>query len=281
MATRIERFEYDVKKLLDECITSMSEHSPDTKARKERIGTYSEYILKKQKEYISFVSEKKMEEFIDDNVADEDFKKDMIWLYDNKFSKNKSVGRKLYNSIKMSAPSNRCPYCLHRDVSQVDHFMPKASKPVLSIVGENLVPSCSECNHDKLNEDKKFFSHPYFDDIDNDIFLVCQLVKETDICFDFKIIKPSEWTNDLFERVENQILSSDLLNFYAQHSVVEFNLKRRTLKRLSNLPDDLNELKSFLNDSLLDAETVIGVNSWQAALYRCLLQNCNYINNYL
>lgn len=278
MSVRIERFNYDVKKLLDQCITSMSENNPNSKARKERIATYSEYILEKQKEYIGFAHEQKIEEFIDNNAIDENFKNDMIWLYDNKFSKNKSVGRELYNYIKLSAPYNRCPYCLHRDVSQVDHFMPKTSKPVLSIVGENLVPSCSDCNHDKLDEDKKIFSHPYFDDIDNDIFLVCQLVEENSICFNFTIIKPAEWSSILFERVKNQISSSKLLIFYAQQSVVEFNINKHVFKRLSELDPQHTELKAHLKDKLLGVEEVIGINSWQAAFYRCLLINYNNIN---
>jgi len=271
MNLRIKKPIMNLSEILNVCFTSTSN------PRKQRVMSYASYILQKQEEYLTLASDDNLISF-EDNIFNggtiHNFKDDMIWLYDNKFSKLKGPARSYYDCIKLSARNNKCPYCLHRDVTQVDHYLPKASQPVLAITPENLIPSCTDCNKDKLNEDTEIFAHPYFDEIDLEVYLKCYSVYSNgDIVFIFDIEKPQQWREDLFNRVSNQIKSSNLLEFYGTHAIAEYNMIRYSLIRLSKRSSEEDVLMLHLLDLLHGAESEIGINSWQAGLYRCLIND--------
>lgn len=271
MNLRIDKPTIDLEEIINICFNSA--RNP----RKQRIESYSSYILQKQEEFINLATNNNLQNFLDDNYHGEsvpNFKDDMIWLYDNKLSSLRGPARFYYDRIKLSARNNRCPYCLHRDVTQVDHYLPKTSNPVLAITPENLIPSCSDCNKDKLNEDINLFSHPYFDDVDSAVYLKCHSAYSNgDIVFSFNIERPEEWEEDLFQRVQNQIRSSNLLEFYGTHAISEYNMTKYSLIRLSKNLSEEDLLMQHLEDMLHGAEFEIGINSWQAGLYRCLINN--------
>lgn len=106
-----------------------------------------------------------------DTVTVEITKEDMVSLYNNQFVKNKDPRTKYYEKLLSSSPNHTCPYCAERDVSTLDHFLPKAHYPKLAVSAINLVPSCSFCN--KAKTDSIFHSydnvtlHPYYDDVQN------------------------------------------------------------------------------------------------------------------
>lgn len=43
-----------------------------------------------------------------------------------------------------------CPYCLILPRTTFDHYIPEESYPVYSVLGKNLIPSCTTCNSMKL-----------------------------------------------------------------------------------------------------------------------------------
>ena len=56
-------------------------------------------------------------------------------------------GRATYDLLKLSAKGGFCPLCGQRNVSTLDHYLPKESYPDLSILPINLVRACSDCNY--------------------------------------------------------------------------------------------------------------------------------------
>jgi hypothetical protein len=67
-------------------------------------------------------------------------------LYDDNFARARSTGRPIYDRIMAAAPRSICPLCKLRTVSTLDHFLPKATYPLLAVTPLNLVPCCSDCN---------------------------------------------------------------------------------------------------------------------------------------
>lgn len=127
-------------------------------------------------------------------------KNDFINLYTYYFVK-KTPGRRVYNRIKLIG-NKRCAFCGGiGHVKNLDHFLPKAFYPQLSILPTNLVPTCLDCNLDakgssfSLLEDQQVI-HPYLDD---DCFFDEQWIKAelrvSDYLYlDFHAEPPDHWT---------------------------------------------------------------------------------------
>jgi hypothetical protein len=54
--------------------------------------------------------------------------------------------RELWKAVIDAQPTGVCQYCGINNVSQVDHYLPRASHPEFSIFNRNLVPTCPPCN---------------------------------------------------------------------------------------------------------------------------------------
>lgn len=74
---------------------------------------------------------------------------DLITLYEGKLLKNKSA-RLIYDELLSAAPGHMCEICHVTRASTLDHYLPKAEFPSLSISSLNLIPSCKDCNSSKL-----------------------------------------------------------------------------------------------------------------------------------
>ncbi|MCM5557496.1 HNH endonuclease [Pleomorphomonas sp. JP5] len=95
-------------------------------------------------------------------------KSELMKLYTQYFVQKGKPARELYDLIKVSA-GGKCPLCGGvGSVRTLDHYLPKSTFPLYSVMPANLVPCCRDCNTDKLDgfsesPDKQAL-HPYFDD---------------------------------------------------------------------------------------------------------------------
>ena len=84
--------------------------------------------------------------------------------------------------------------------------------PTLVVSPLNLIAACSNCN--KIKGDSTFNSmseatiHPYFDDIDTDIWLFANILQGDDISSNFFVSKPHSWSELLYSRVKNHLILS-------------------------------------------------------------------------
>lgn len=95
--------------------------------------------------------------------------KNLISVYDKKFSeKNFPAGRKYYNKIR-AASNGKCAICEIGEASSLDHYLPKAQYPLLCVTPANLVPQCQSCNKNKgiffEKKEDQMLLHPYFDNL--------------------------------------------------------------------------------------------------------------------
>ena len=94
-------------------------------------------------------------------------KAELVDLYVTHLSAAKGAARSVYDQIKNAAPNKKCPLCGVGTVAVLDHHLPKARYPDLSVVPANLVPACHFCNDTKkarfqTNAGEQTL-HPYFD----------------------------------------------------------------------------------------------------------------------
>ena len=279
MNKRLERKDFDYSQVFDVAIESYREDTAKYLRQKK------EYCLLQNNEFISRASDQKynlFQESIKEKGEFETFKQKMVNLYKDKFSNKKYKVREYYDEIKLISPNNICPYCLKREVRNLDHFLPKTKYPSLSISDANLIPSCSDCNHDKLNSTKLYINY-YFEEIDDVSYMKCYVdFGNEDINFRFELIKPPTWEDDKFNRLKNQFEDTDLLKFYAEQAKIEYSRKERSFCRCVKNSSSYNErLEIELYDLISDEEEVLGINSLEATLWRGLNESGTELFKYI
>ncbi|MDK6972587.1 HNH endonuclease [Streptococcus constellatus] len=267
MNKRLKRKAFDYSQVFDAAIESYREDTAAyLKSRKKYCLSQNENFIfhAKNQDYNLFREAIKEDEF-------KTFKEKMVKLYSEKFSNKKYSVQKYYDEIKLLSPNNICPYCLKREVRNLDHFLPKTEYPSLSISDANLIPSCSDCNHDKLNSTEIYINY-YFEEIDDAPYMKCYAdFNDGDINFRYELVKPSSWDDDKFNRLKNQFEQTKLLKFYAEQAKIEYSRKEKSFRRSIKDSSSYSErLKFEISDLIADEEETLGINSLEAALWRGL-----------
>lgn len=179
-------------------------------------------------------------------------------------------GRHIYDSIMGLAPNSRCPYCGHRRVRQLDHFLPKSKYPAFSVTPLNLVPSCSDCNKDKLAGDADQLAdlplHPYFDQIDQVSWLTSELLEGPTAVFLFDVDNGCGLPQQDLHRLQRQFEKLSLGELYTTEANDELSAIRLNLRNLFEAEGE-GGVRHYLEDAAHSAEHHQR-NSWRTALYR-------------
>jgi hypothetical protein len=203
------------------------------------------------------------------------------FLVDN--PESNKMGRKVYNSILSNAYFNLCPYCSHREVKTVDHYLPKSKFISFAVTPINLLPCCSDCNKDKLDdynlEPEKMLIHPYFDDISSIDWLECRVNENIlPITFSYEV-SDSITDSVLKSRITNQFELLSLGKLYADNATREFN---KRVKSLINeyRSNPTNKAMDFLNDNY-ESYLFDNKNSWQTKMFKALKESRWFLNDAL
>jgi hypothetical protein len=204
--------------------------------------------------------------------------REMTTLYDRRLARKGSSGRPIYDAI--FAAAKRCPLCGHGTVSTLDHHLPKAHYPALAVAPLNLVPACSDCNKNKIdiiplvNEEETL--HPYFDDVEDDLWLVAEVVETTPVALRFAVRPPDNWDDTMSARVHRHFRMLNLANLYGAQAATETANIREYLSNLFN-DGGAVDVQAHLSE-MADSCASHRVNSWQTATYRALSANGWYCN---
>ncbi|MCL7987066.1 hypothetical protein M8998_03820 [Sphingobacterium sp. lm-10] len=182
-------------------------------------------------------------------------------------------GRIHYDKLLLSAPHNLCPLCAHRDVDTLDHYLPKAKYPRLSIVPINLIPACTVCNKGKLMEypstPEDETLHPYYDDIEKVQWLKMHVLQTNPVSVSFYVDRPTVWSQLLFDRVSRHFESFELKKLYGTQAGRELAGMKKQLAGIYGERSNQIAVKKFLLETARSKSEVY-LNLWQAVLYRDL-----------
>ena len=206
-----------------------------------------------------------------EHVPKDEWKK----LYEGRFVQKGSPGREYYDKLLAIPNHGICPLCAQRVVSTLDHYLPKSIFPTLVVSPLNLVAACKDCNTTKgdilITEMKNATIHPYFDNVDTDIWLHADLIQDSELSFKFYVVHPDSWDELLYLRVKHHFKVYKLNSLYTSHASSEFvSLKRRLL--ILYQKKGITAVKQHLNDAIEDCEYV-SLNSWRVAMFRALYEN--------
>lgn len=205
------------------------------------------------------------EDLIGENVTTKEMEK----IYTDRMAKKTAPGREIYDEIKSLAPHGKCPLCAHRTVSTLDHYLPKTHYPVLAVTPLNLVPACSDCNKTKLTDyptnANEQTLHPYFDNIEDDHWLVAEVQPSIPAAVIFSVVAPSSWGSTLKNRVNLHFNSFGLPGLYAAQAADELLNIRYQLDIIFNV-GGAQAVKSEL-ESRAESCRQHSINSWRTATF--------------
>tara|TARA_R110002072_G_scaffold302796_2_gene488838 strand:- start:640 stop:1485 length:846 start_codon:yes stop_codon:yes gene_type:complete len=202
-------------------------------------------------------------------------REEMEKVYTDRLAKKEGPGRSYYNKVISSTTNNKCPLCGHRVVSTLDHHLPKSKFPVYAISPVNLVPSCYECNISKLNHISKTSQdeplHPYFDNFDDQMWLLAKVVETKPACIKFYAFQPDRMSDDVFERIIHHMKLLKLTSLYVSNSAEEL---MNINYYISDLYDSAGseEVKNHL-EKCFQSRKKVNLNSWETAFYYALYQS--------
>ncbi len=194
---------------------------------------------------------------------------EMESVYTHRMAKKGAPGRSVYEAI-IRAAKGRCPLCAQRQVTTLDHHLPKSRYPALAVTPLNLVPACTDCNRAKLasvpRSAEEVALHPYYDDIDGQRWLAATVVETRPAAVRFHIEAPVEWNDILEARVRNHFSTLGLGVLYASHAADE----------LANVRHQLEQLLASVGAQAVRSELarraesceLADRNGWRAATYR-------------
>jgi hypothetical protein len=207
---------------------------------------------------------------------------EMSRVYKGTFSRKGSIVRSTYyDYLKLQSPHGICPSCSQRVVSTLDHYLPKSKHPLYSITPANLVPSCSDCNKTKSSKQAKSADqqtlHPYFDDVEGEIWLKAQVVTGSPPGLIFFADPPASWTSVKAGRVRAHFGELQLAELYVANGG---RLISDIGHRLNRLFDEAGgvAVKNHLEEEAI-SRLKKAKNSWQIASYLALSQSayfCSY-----
>ncbi|MER5960283.1 hypothetical protein [Streptomyces sp. NPDC001893] len=212
-----------------------------------------------------------------DTVTD----REMADVYTLRMAAKKGAGRKIYDDLILGAEGGHCPLCGQRDVSTLDHHLPKKRFPTLAVAPLNLIPACADCNKVKGEKAPKHSEeetlHPYFDDIESDLWLRAAVVETTPAALRFFVSPPDNWDSVLTGRVRHHFKAFGIAKLYASQAAVELcNITHQlTEAYTANPTDGVRRVKSILEEAA-ESRCRARLNSWQSATYRALADSSWY-----
>ncbi|WP_338704070.1 hypothetical protein V2W30_39950 (plasmid) [Streptomyces sp. Q6] len=206
---------------------------------------------------------------------------EMVAVYKSRMAKKGASGRGIYDELILSAPGGCCPLCGQRNVSTLDHHLPKKLFPALAVAPLNLVPACADCNKLKLDaapsSREQETLHPYFDAISDDPWLAATVVETKPAAVQFFVDPPAHWDASLTERVKRHCVLFQLPKLYAAQAAPEISGIAYHLTNLYSAAPAQGAVKvrAFLVDQA-ESRRHARVNSWQGAMYQALADSTWY-----
>lgn len=273
----IEKPNYPVSDIVTCCVDSMKK----TKKQLPLIEGYKAAIPELEKYDLIFKRAMESGEIYKlmphDSVTINIGKREMEALYSNQFVNNARPRAQFYDRIMASAQNHICPYCAERDVSTLDHFLPKAYFPKLAVNALNLVPSCFACNKEKQST---YFSraedvtlHPYYDNVQDSTWLFAEFKsnKISSIVFYVKHDDPL-----LVKRLQAHMKNYKLALLYQEKVVEECLAYQKMWNNVLQKNEGRRELIKLMEMSY-ESACCNEKNSWRAALYRAIMEQFDTI----
>lgn len=275
---KLDRPSFTQKEIIDSCVSNMTDTDLVililSKLPKfdEAYDLYNSYSLEND---LHLIAEDYSIEGIEQKVLNN--------LYTDKLSKDGQPARKYYNKIMDLSLDSMCTACGYRPADTLDHVLAKTKFPAFSINPLNLIPMCIACNKkksSKKSEGKDFNAiHPYYDDIEEFIWLKAKLEEKVPFEMNFVVNELANEDTELMKRISNHFEKFALNKLYKIYAATEISAIIYDLHEIFVVGNSA-ALKDELNRSKRKYQRIYK-NTWQFAFYEELSNNEWFLNEML
>ncbi len=195
--------------------------------------------------------------------------KELEAVYTGRMVGKNAPGRTIYDKLILAPKYDICPLCSHRQVSTLDHYLPKSDFPRLAVTPINLIPSCFDCNKYKLtispSKPEEETLHPYYDNIENVQWLYAQVNHTTPPTVSFFVKPLDSWSDLLKARVQHHFQSFSLAELYMKEAAVCISDLNQRLQSIHSSSGAIGVSK-YLHDEAI-SRCASDKNSWRTAFY--------------
>lgn len=251
---------------------------------KNRLSKLSSYIGVEAEKYIQSASVQQLYKLSPNNCDNNDVvygevtKKELKDVYNIHMLGKSKRARNIYDSLVSSAPLGICPFCGFGHADTLDHYLPKAKYPQLSVLPMNLVPSCMVCNTGKRSAIASTSAaqvfHPYFDhqSFINEqwLFAAISVSSYPPICVYFTRT-PEHWDDVSKARAHTHFNDFKLASRFSKEAAHELANEKYFFDDFKR-KHGIHELVDMLSDRA-ESHYRNHVNSWKTALYQALVNH--------
>ena len=243
------------------------------KAKKKNLLNYLYVFLLNARSYCNSARKKYLDKYIIKEPINckkftryKNIKKDLLDLYDKRLVREKGP-RRYYDQIMASPKLEKCPYCGLGRVSTLDHYLPKSKFPIFSILPNNLIGCCRDCNAIKGNTVLNTI-HPYYDDFTKTQWLFAK-VNWSDLTMEF-FVDTKDINNALDKKkIEEHFRVYELARRYAIEAASELSDLRIEF-------ENKNLIKIHIEQELCTKFEFKPINNWKTAMYQALSKDQCY-----
>lgn len=234
--------------------------------------------------YLDKFQNKKIYEVVSDNFSDVE-KDVLIDLYQYKSSIIKKIKKKILDR-QVRTINATCQYCTLNSVNSLDHFIPKADFPEFSVNPLNLFPCCPECNSKKNNfcfiGKESLFLNLYLDELPEKEYLRAEFDFADEIpLVTFSLHNPDNIEVNLYRTICNHYGRLNLLERMREKSNEIITEIIRALKTNYKLNNDVEFLKTFIEDEEKENKDAYGFNHWKSILRLSIIQYAEFWKKYI
>lgn len=283
---RLNEPEFDFSEVIDSCCTGITGNENlknkivNHKAKLEVHGiTYITAGTSGNLHTIEFNESPKN----DDKIIEDISRSELLTLYTSYFSKQEKPARKIYNYL-LALAKEKCPYCCGIGRPRnLDHYLPKSYFPQFSILPQNLVPSCRDCNMDGKKNDfsrikEEQIIHPYLDkhSFFQERWISARYIPDfhtnTAGIIEYFVNPPSVWEECDKRRAQEHFQQFDLATRYSIQAAEELSyVHEEWLKAINGLEDI-----GFLQQEWINiAQKSPNINGWKPIMYLALVDSLN------
>lgn len=200
-------------------------------------------------------------------------KSDIEKIYTQRMVPEDSLGRHFYEMLLQSSPHNKCPLCGVGFVTTLDHHLPKTDYPALAVTPVNLIPACSYCNKEKLQDiptcAEEQTLHPYYDNFEGESWLCAEVMQTNPAALRYYAAPPATWDSIKCARVRHHLIVFKLGELFGSNAGSEIVNIRHGLIGIFER-GGATAVRIYLQGQ---AETYAAahLNSWQTAMYQALM----------
>lgn len=202
-------------------------------------------------------------------------KSELKALYSNYLAAQEKPARRIYDKLMGGAPGERCPYCGIGRVSTLDHYLPKAKFPRLSVLVTNLVPACRDCNMGGKGTAVAESAgmqpiHPYYDanGFNSAQWLFCEVHNTWPATVSFFANPPAIWPEPVRERTHSHLRAFDLTSRFSVEAAEELSNIRQIFIDYYEDASAAERSQYLLN--MEGSESRRFPNSWKRAFYQAV-----------